>query len=71
MSRANQSRGDTWGLLLGETMKVYIKYLVNKELFDDLKSAENYKAKLEKLGNKAVMQKLTRTLYKDTFQLMI
>lgn len=52
-------------------MKVYIKYLVNKELFDDLKSAENYKAKLEKLGIKAVMQKLTRTLYKDTYQLMI
>lgn len=52
-------------------MKIYIKYVVNQELFDDLPSAENYKLKLEKLGIKADMKKLTRTLYKDTYQLMI
>lgn len=52
-------------------MKVYIKYQVNNQLFDDRASAENYKDKLTKLGMPAVMHKITRTLYKDTYQLMI
>ena len=52
-------------------MKVYIKYKVNDQIFDDRACAENYKDKLTKLSMPAVMYKITRTLYKDTYQLMI
>ena len=55
-----------WGV-----MKAYIKYLVNEVMFDDLKSANEYKEKLQKLNIPVTMHKVTRTLERDIYQLMI